>query len=282
MIARCCADKINYEKGNIMTSEFNVEHTIGDIAPQAIVEEEQRQLARKFDYDTGDERRLQRIKLLEKYKDRYPTQELADRLGSCRRGNRCMSAACPACSGHFLCWYLRARNIFAPHVLVEGVVGLSVMLPGTAKITKEGRISGLEYQRKMTEIFARSAVEFAAGVVAYYALTAPDNDQVYLFPHFKMAAVTRRRSRLRRALKVATIPVENGELQMFGVGPDGEPRNLDAEEQESHECLESLFWDKSGFDQMVLLYGVAPVQTQQGLTLTLVHGHHPKQMQYFQ
>ena len=86
-----------------MTSEFNVEHTIGDIAPQAIVEEELRQLARKSDYDAGDERRLQRIKLLEKYKDRYPTRELADRLGSCRGGNRCMSAACPACSGHFLC-----------------------------------------------------------------------------------------------------------------------------------------------------------------------------------
>ncbi len=43
-----------------MTFEFNVEHTIGDIAPQAIVEEELRQLARKSDYDAGDERRLQK------------------------------------------------------------------------------------------------------------------------------------------------------------------------------------------------------------------------------
>jgi hypothetical protein len=197
--------------------------------------------------DEYDER-LRRTKILRKYHDTHPQADtVADQLGDCERGTRCLSGACPECAHLVQRWLVRKSKRFIALYLEKretDLIALSIIpAKSIARPGKLEKISVANCQRRLKYALQQTGIKVAIGGMDF-SFNEDEHGKYRPFwsQHYYLITSTHDKNKLLKTLK-AFFPKTKAIPRSVKIPP------FDNKSRRRSYALKTMFTRRIGYDE---------------------------------
>jgi hypothetical protein len=134
--------------------------------------------------------RLRRIKFLRKHCRIFPdAAAVADRLETCRPGQRCLSGACPECGRLFQRWFVRrSKKFIAEHIIRDERELIAISIVPRDAVRRAGQLHTadiMNLQRRLKYALGKTHINIALGAIDFsFNEDREGNYEAFWCPHF--------------------------------------------------------------------------------------------------
>jgi hypothetical protein len=153
------------------------------------------------------EERLRRIKFLRKHGRIFPDATiLADQLGTCEPGQRCLSGACPECGRLFQRWFVRRSGKFiAKHIMRDENELIAVSIIPRDAVRQPGKLHTADIvnlQRRLKYALDKTHINIALGAIDFSFNEDREGEyETFWCPHFYLITSSGEKSSLGDQLR---------------------------------------------------------------------------------